>query len=52
LSTLIEASLERRPQNRPSAAEIVHELDPLTEAIPPQPILGKVRVRAWRPRSR
>ena len=52
LASLVRASIERRPQDRPSAAEIVHELDPLTEAIPPQPILGKVRVRAWRPRSR
>ncbi|MGZ8622963.1 MAG: serine/threonine-protein kinase [Actinomycetota bacterium] len=52
LARLIRASLERRPQDRPTAAEIVHELDPLTEAIPPQPILGKVRVRAWRPQSR
>jgi eukaryotic-like serine/threonine-protein kinase len=52
LASLIRASIERRPENRPAAAEIVHELDPLTEAIPPQPILGKVRVRAWRPRSR
>jgi serine/threonine protein kinase len=51
LASLIRASIERRPQDRPSAAEIVHELDPLTEAVPPQPILGKVRVRAWRPRS-
>jgi serine/threonine protein kinase len=51
LASLIRASLERRPQDRPTAAEIVHELDPLTEAIPPQPILGKVRVRAWRPGS-
>jgi serine/threonine-protein kinase len=52
LSSLIRASLERRPGDRPTAADIVHELDPLTEAIPPQPILGKVRVRAWRPASR
>ncbi|HWC70231.1 MAG TPA: serine/threonine-protein kinase [Actinomycetota bacterium] len=52
LAGLIRASLERRPQDRPTAAEIVHELDPLTEAIPPQPILGKVRIRAWKPRSR
>ncbi|HET9309911.1 MAG TPA: serine/threonine-protein kinase [Actinomycetota bacterium] len=52
LASLIRASIDRRPENRPAAAEIVHELDPLTEAIPPQPILGKVRVRAWRPRSR
>jgi serine/threonine protein kinase len=52
LSSLIRASLERRPGDRPTAAEIVHELDPLTEAIPPQPILGKVRVRAWRTEPR
>ena len=50
--SLIRASLERRPGDRPTAAEIVHELDPLTEAIPPQPILGKVRVRAWRTEPR
>jgi len=52
LASLIRASMERRPGDRPTAAEIVHELDPLTEAIPPQPILGRVRVRAWKPKSR
>ncbi|MGH2629247.1 MAG: serine/threonine-protein kinase [Actinomycetota bacterium] len=49
LASLIRASMERLSADRPTAAEIVHELDPLTEAIPPQPILGKVRVRAWKP---
>lgn len=52
LASLISAAMSRRPQDRPSAAEIVHELDPLTEAIPPQPVLGKVRVRAWKPKAR
>ena len=52
LSSLIRASMSRRPDDRPTAAEIVRELDPLTEAIPPQPMLGKVRVRAWKPKVR
>lgn len=52
LSSLIRESMSMRPGDRPTAAEIVHELDPLTEAIPPQPILGKVRVRAWKPKAR
>lgn len=51
LASLIRAAPERSPGDRPTAAEIVRELDPLTEAIPPQPILGKVRVRAWRHRT-
>jgi len=51
LATLIRGSMERRPADRPTAADIVHELDPLTEAIPPQPILGKVRVRAWKSKA-
>ena len=51
LASLIRASMERRPQDRPTAAELVHELDALTEAVPPQPILGRVRVRAWKPKG-
>ena len=52
LASLVTAAMSRRPSDRPSAAEIVAELDPLTEAIPPQPVLGKVRVRAWKPKAR
>lgn len=52
LASLIRSSMERVPSDRPTAAEIVHELDALTEAIPPQPILGRVRVRAWKPTTR
>ena len=52
LASLVTAAMSRRPADRPSAAEIVAELDPLTEAIPPQPLLGKVRVRAWKPTTR
>ena len=52
LASLVTAAMSRRPGDRPTAAEIVHELDPLTEAIPPQPVLGKVRVRAWKPKAR
>lgn len=52
LAGLISAAMSRRPADRPTAAEIVRELDPLTEAIPPQPLLGKVRVRAWKPARR
>ena len=52
LASLVTAAMSRRPGDRPSAAEIVQELDPLTEAIPPQPVLGKVRVRAWKPKAR
>ena len=52
LASLVAAAIARRPSDRPSAAEIVAELDPLTEAIPPQPMLGKVRVRAWKPAAR
>ena len=52
LASLVTAAMSRRPADRPSAAEIVAELDPLTEAIPPQPMLGKVRVRAWKPTAR
>jgi serine/threonine protein kinase len=52
LGALVQACLEPRPGDRPTAAEIVHELDPLTEAVPPQPLLGRVRVRAWTPRGR
>lgn len=52
LASLIRRALAPTPSDRPSAVEIVHELDPLTEAVPPQPVLGRVRVRAWRPRAR
>ena len=52
LASLVSRSMSRCPSDRPSAAEIVAELDPLTEAIPPQPMLGKVRVRAWKPKVR
>jgi eukaryotic-like serine/threonine-protein kinase len=52
LASLVRASIERRSADRPTASEIVHALDPLTEAVPPQPVLGRVRVRAWKPAPR
>jgi len=49
LRSVIDASLERRPEDRPTAAEIVDALDPLSEMTPPKLLLGRVRVTAWRP---
>jgi hypothetical protein len=48
LRSVIEASLERSPEGRPTAAEIVRMLDPLSEVTPPKLLLGRMRVTAWR----
>jgi serine/threonine protein kinase len=53
LRSVIQASLERFPEDRPTAAEIVDMLDPISEMTPPKLLLGRVRVTAWRtPRAR
>ncbi|MGZ8565744.1 MAG: serine/threonine-protein kinase [Actinomycetota bacterium] len=46
--SIVSASLEKRPQDRPTAAEIVRTLDPIAEITPPRTRMGRVRVSAWR----
>ena len=48
LASPIRAALERRPSDRPTAAEIVDELGPIAEATPPRLLMGRFRVNAWR----
>jgi serine/threonine protein kinase len=48
LRPVIDAALQRRPEDRPTAAEIVDMLGPLSEMTPPRLLLGRVRVTAWR----
>lgn len=48
LASIVTAALERRPEDRPSAEQIVRTLDPLAEVAPARPLLGRVRVRSWR----
>ena len=48
LASIVTAALERRPEDRPTAAEIVRDLDPLAEMTPARPLLGRVRVRSWK----
>jgi serine/threonine protein kinase len=48
LVSVIDGALQRRPEDRPTAAEIVDMLDPLSEMTPPKLLLGRVRVTAWR----
>ena len=48
LAATVGGALERRPEDRPTAAEIVRTLDPLAEIAPTRPMLGKLRVRSWR----
>ena len=50
LRWVIETSLERAPKDRPTAAEIVDVLEPLSEMTPPTLLLGRFRVTAWRTR--
>ena len=49
LEALLWATLERRPADRPSAAEVVDALDPVVEAAPRRMLLGKFRVTTWKP---
>lgn len=48
LASIVTSALERRPEDRPNAAEIVRDLDPLAEMTPARPLLGRVRVRSWK----
>ncbi|HVF08469.1 MAG TPA: serine/threonine-protein kinase [Actinomycetota bacterium] len=47
LASVVTAALERRPEDRPTAAQIVRDLGPLAEIAPARPLLGRVRVRSW-----
>jgi serine/threonine protein kinase len=49
LAAIIRAALERQPENRPSAAEVADALDPVLETAPRTLLLGRFRVRTWRP---
>ena len=49
LATLIAATLERRPDDRPTAAEVADELDPVIGDAPRKLLLGKFRVSTWKP---
>jgi len=49
LAMLIAATLERRPADRPTAAEVADELDPVIEDAPRKLLLGKFRVSTWKP---
>ena len=48
VSTPLTAALERRPEHRPTAAEIVSALGPIAEVTPPRLFMGRFRVNAWR----
>lgn len=52
LATLIDATLEKRPPDRPTASEIVDALDPVIEHAPRSLLLGKFRVATWKPARR
>ncbi|HSL10127.1 MAG TPA: serine/threonine-protein kinase [Actinomycetota bacterium] len=49
LAALISATLERRPHDRPTAAEVADELDPVIGDAPRKLLLGRFRVTTWRP---
>jgi serine/threonine protein kinase len=49
LAALIASTLERRPEDRPTAAEVADELDPVIEDAPRKLLLGKFRVSSWKP---
>jgi serine/threonine protein kinase len=49
LAELIRATLERRPADRPSAADVADTLDPVIENAPRKLLLGKFRVSTWKP---
>jgi eukaryotic-like serine/threonine-protein kinase len=49
LEELIWSTLERRPVDRPTAAEVVDALDPVIEDAPRRMLLGKFRVTTWKP---
>jgi eukaryotic-like serine/threonine-protein kinase len=45
LAELVMASLERDPQDRPSAREVARMLEPLVEALPRRPVITRFRPR-------
>ncbi len=49
LARLIATTLERHPEDRPTAAEVADELDPVIEDAPRKLLLGKFRVSTWKP---
>jgi serine/threonine protein kinase len=49
LAALVRATLERRPQDRPSAADVADALDPVIASAPRKLLLGKFRVSTWKP---
>ena len=51
LEAIVRATLERRPESRPTAAEVADALGPVLEAAPRSLLLGRFRVKTWRPAS-
>ena len=51
LGAPLRAALERRPHDRPTAAEIVAVFGPIAEITPPRLFMGRFRVNAWRVRE-
>jgi serine/threonine protein kinase len=49
LGALVEATLERRPGDRPTAADVADALDPVIAIAPRRMLLGKFRVSTWKP---
>jgi eukaryotic-like serine/threonine-protein kinase len=48
LREIVCSAIERRPEDRPSATEIAHALQPLDDMIPRRPLLSRFRVTSWR----
>ena len=45
LADIVMAAMERRPENRPTPAEIARALEPLVEAMPRRVVLSRLRPR-------